>query len=251
MSSSTKEDKQTAKEARRFLFENHDFGDEDALAILNRDRAKPAFSQEDLEAAKASGFAAGKKEGLEEALGRQETLLAQLLQKISADLTGLAASEERREEEKHMVAVHLALGIARKLLPGLARKMAREEIEAVISDVLDSRQNEPRIVIRVHDSLLDALKARIDALADENNFAGQLILLSDEDLQPTDCRVEWADGGTEKLFESLYSQVERTILKAVGGDTTDMRQAPAETPDPAENTDKNSEETVETADPMA
>ena len=41
--------------------------------------------------------------------------------------------------------------------------------------------------------------------------------MSDDNLAATDVRVEWADGGAERLYERLFSQVEGEFAKAIAG----------------------------------
>jgi flagellar assembly protein FliH len=102
-------------------------------------------------------------------------------------------------------------------MPELMRKFALEEIERVITESLEIRREEPRIAVTVPTMYLDTLKSRIDNLALEKGFSGKMILISDDHLAPSDCRVEWADGGAERLYERLSSQVEAEFAKAIAG----------------------------------
>jgi hypothetical protein len=36
-------------------------------------------------------------------------------------------------------------------------------------------------------------------------------------MSPSDVRVEWADGGAERLYERLYAQIELEFAKAIAG----------------------------------
>ena len=62
---------------------------------------------------------------------------------------------------------------------------------------------------------LDALKNRMDDLALERGFAGKLILIADDTMEASDCRVEWADGGAERLYERLFAQIENEFAKSM------------------------------------
>ena len=57
------------------------------------------------------------------------------------------------------------------------------------------------------------LEASAEAL--ERGFAGKLILIAEDNLGPSDCRVEWADGGAERLYERLFAQIEMEFAKAI------------------------------------
>ena len=69
------------------------------------------------------------------------------------------------------------------------------------------------MVIRVADEILDPLKERIQKIATDAGFAGQVILLAEQGLTGPDCHMEWADGGAEYDTERLWQDIEN----AVGG----------------------------------
>jgi len=77
------------------------------------------------------------------------------------------------------------------------------------------RKDEQRIAVMLPPQHLETLKERIDRIALERGFAGKLILIADDGLGPSDCRVEWADGGAERLYERLFAQIEMEFAKAI------------------------------------
>lgn len=152
------------------------------------------YTAQDLEAAKLEGFEAGKAAAITETEARIEQLMQQAVQ-------GMAALLEARDDlENHTrrEAVLLAHTLASKLAPGLIARLPMAEIESVVAQILDERSSEPRLVVRVADQNLDAIQDRIDRLAVQNGFEGDIILLGDAKLGASDCRVEWADGGIER-----------------------------------------------------
>lgn len=196
-------------DVKKFLFDTNDF---DALAA----RANAStYTEEQLVLAKNQSFAQGRAEGIKETRQQQEERLADLLQKTLVITEKLAAEEDRREVEKCAATARLAMRVAHRLLPRFAQQYALSEIEQVILQVLEARKDEPRIAVTVPTVHLDALKARVDAIALEKGYAGKVILVADDSLPPTDCRVEWADGGAERLYERLFSQIDNEFTKAV------------------------------------
>lgn len=206
MNSSTKNDGDNMK---KFMFDTNDFDKQP-----DPEPAAVTYSEEQLLLAKTQSHAQGKTEGLAEAQGSQEQKIAQLLDKIMAMLEQLIAAEERREIENMMHATKLALRVTHKLLPNTAQKFSLEEIERVIVENLDVRKDEPRIAVMVPTQHLDSLKARVDDLALQRGFAGKLILIADDAMGASDCRVEWADGGAERMYERLFSQIENEFAKS-------------------------------------
>ncbi|MBU6475581.1 MAG: hypothetical protein KGQ70_06420, partial [Alphaproteobacteria bacterium] len=134
------------------------------------------------------------------------------------------ANEEHRETEKCADTVRLAMRVVGKLLPGFSQQYALPEIERVIMQAIEARRDEPRLAITVPSAHLETLKDRVDALTAGKAYAGKVILIADDALAATDCRVEWADGGAERLFERLFSQIENEFTKAVAGMDATLEQ---------------------------
>lgn len=210
MSSSSKKDGAPAPaDTKKFMFDTNDFADAKA-------HAQKHYTEEQLALARSQGIALGKAEALKEAKALQETHIAALLEKATLRLSTLIEAELRRETEKSADAVRLAMKITHKLLPQFALRYSLQEIEGLILQSLDTRREEPRIAVHVPTAHLEYLKEKMDALALEKGYAGRVILLADDALPPTDCRIEWADGGIEKIYERLYAQIENELTKAIG-----------------------------------
>jgi len=209
MNSSTKND----GEVKKFLFDNNDF---DRVAPEPPPPAE-TFSADQLALAKSQGHAQGRAEGLREANASIEDAQTKALQNIVAALGKLTAAEDRRDIESMINATRLAMKVTHKLLPQFAQRFSLQEIERVILDSVEARREEPRIAVIVSGQHLDALKQHIETLAAEKGYAGKMIIVADDNLAPTDVRVEWADGGAERLYERLYSQIETEFAKAIAG----------------------------------
>jgi flagellar assembly protein FliH len=207
MNSSIKND----GDMKKFLFDKHDFDRE------REEAAKPVFTEEQLILAKMQAQAQGKAEGMKEAKQAQEEQISKSLQQIGAACEKLIAAEDRREVEQMISATKLAMQIAHKLLPQFAQRFSLQEIERVVLLSIETRREEPRIAVIVPTQHLETLRQKIDNLAAEKGYGGKLILIADDNLAQTDVRVEWADGGAERLYERLFSQVEGEFAKAIAG----------------------------------
>jgi flagellar assembly protein FliH len=216
MNSSSKEGGPSMTDAKKFMFDKNNF-----------DRSKPetvVYNEEQMLQAKNQSLAQGKAEGVKDTKQKQEELISQLLQKTLAHVEKLVKNEDRREVEKCADAVKLAMQVVHKLLPAFAEHYAAPEIERVITQSIEARRDEPRIAVIVPTVHLEALKARLDALTAEKSYAGKVILIADDALATTDCRVEWADGGAERLYERLFSQIDNEFTKAITGMNTTLEQ---------------------------
>lgn len=171
----------------------------------------PTFSLDELEAARASAYAEG------EAAGRQAML--ESIEKIAADASALVAehtrdlfSQEaaRHEQMKHDAAA-LAQTILQKIAPRVLRASPLEDIAAVINEYVTLCYNEPRIVIRVADILVDQVKELSSRICLEQGYLGKVVILGDPRLQNSDCRVEWADGGAERNEAHIQQELDHLI----------------------------------------
>lgn len=207
MSSSTDDE----GKMKRFLFDQNDFDKKQAV------EAPPSFTEEQLALAKKQSLTQGREEGIRETRASQEEQAVQCLEKIGEQVVRLMAAEERRETACMTDAAKLALRITHKLLPKLAQRFSLQEIEHTILNALEGRHDEPRVAVTVPTKHLDALRARIDGLALEKGFAGKVILVADDAMPETDCRVEWADGGAERIYARLQAQIDSEFAKAITG----------------------------------
>ncbi len=203
---------------QKFMFETS-FDDEAAADDQDEARNKPAFSEADLEAARAQAFAEGREAGAEEtkqAIAQRADLA---LEVIAERLQTVERTHAEAQTLAQEAAARLALTIARKVLPELSRQNALTEIEGLVRECLTELQDEPRVVVRVHDAMLDPLRQRLDRVTSATGYTGKVVLLTSQTLDEIDCRVEWADGGAERNTEGLWQEIDRVIertLKAGG-----------------------------------
>ena len=88
---------------------------------------------------------------------------------------------------------------------------------------------EPRIVVRVPDALVDALKPRIDRAAERAGYPGRVILLGDPAMSDAQSRIEWADGGVERDPARVWAEIDAVLQRHVAGaSATDSHTLPTE-----------------------
>jgi flagellar assembly protein FliH len=206
----------TMTSVRKFTFET----DFDALALAEAEAAatppEPTFSQADLATARKEGFVQGRTQALAEAATATERLCAQALEAIGRALPGLAAVQTLALDDYRRAAVAIAAAIAGKIAPEVARQTAAEGVAALVAERLPELVAEPRVVVRVASGQLEAIKSRIEAIAARCGFSGQLVLLGEDGLAEPDCRIEWADGGTEKILARVAGEIDRAVASYLG-----------------------------------
>jgi flagellar assembly protein FliH len=201
----------------KFLFDIA-FDDElqKAAGAAHDPNRRRSFSADDLAGAKDQGFAAGRTAGLEEAARSTDQAVSEALAVIAKRLEELLAQLAQTGEEREGQAIETAVLLLAKLFPELARRNALGEVVALITQCLEELREEPRVVIRTADALLDPLRDRLDSLTAGAAYDGKVVLLADEALAPSDVRVEWADGGAERDTGRLWAEIDQVLERNLG-----------------------------------
>lgn len=193
----------------------------------------PSFSEEEIALARAQGFAEGRTEGIAEMQTSLDNRTAELIGAMAEQLQQLDTAQAAAAQASGHRLMGLAGAIAKKVVPPIVRDTAQDSVEEVIRECLPKLMDEPRVVIRIHPTLMEQLREKIDTLAAKSGFAGDIILLPDDDFSESDCLVEWADGGAEKSTTDLWTDIDRIIDAYL--DTPDMTSGddtPNTQPDP-------------------
>ena len=188
----------------------------------------PKFSLDDLEAAKKQAFDEGEQAGRHSAEADHARNVEQALAAIEARLAQLAEGQNQAQAAARAEAVSAAAAIAAKLA---SHAMAREplrEIEALVLRCMDDMRDEPRLVVRAAEGVTRLLDERIDALVAQSGFGGKVMLVPDDNLPATDCRVDWADGSAERNQAALERDVDQAVQRYIQGLYAEAREPQAE-----------------------
>jgi flagellar assembly protein FliH len=202
----------------RFLFDT-EFSDSSAPVDAGKAAAEitAVYSEKDIEALKLQAYEEGLQLGKTEAMETVESTLASSLETVAIQLQQLS---ENHNAELHIIkqdAASLALAIAGKLAPALIEQSPFNEMEAIIKDCLSELPEEPRIVVRAPEQACEFLKPQVDTLSAQTGFQGNIILLPEESMKASECRVEWADGGVERNIQDTETKLSAIINEFVHG----------------------------------
>jgi flagellar assembly protein FliH len=225
---------------RKFLFDN-DFGEAPQTTVGGAHAkgapaaggkaapavpAPPVFTEAEMQGAcdvaRRQGEEAGAVRGRTEAVAAFDKQVAAALSTI-AQQTAAIAKGVAAEAAAAGKSVDLALAIVRKLHPALIERQGLAEIEAVLGQCLESLKQEPRLVAYVHSARLDALQERLAQLSASSGFEGRVVLIGDDEMGQSDCRVEWADGGVEREAGRIWRTIEETLTRYVAVDDRDPK----------------------------
>ena len=201
----------TANGPRRFLF---DLSFDNEVALRNmpkKEKEKPTFSEEDLAAAKKEALEAGVAAGKNAMLDSQQQQMNLMLSALENKLKNILDQATDYHDKQMSQMRQIALVIMRKLMPAYVEKHGFAEIEKIIEGTIVDMNQEPRLVIRVAQEQFEQANERLSALAQQQAYAGKLIILEDADLASSDCRIEWADGGIERDERALWLEIDRVL----------------------------------------
>jgi flagellar assembly protein FliH len=178
----------------------------------------PTYSEEELNQTREESFAAGREAGLAEATESRDAAEAQALFIIAQTVGALLAEQSRANEARGQGAIQVAMALVHKLMPEAARRGALVEIEALVLESLSRLGNEPRVVVRVPEPLVEPIRARIDAIVAASGFEGKVVVNAGPGLAPADCKVEWADGGAERDQARLMDEMDALVARYIAGE---------------------------------
>lgn len=175
----------------------------------------PMFSEEELAFARDAAYEEGRQAGLGEAQRQTERLTANSLIALSDQVATLFRQQEEANEANSRAAVRVSLAVLKKILPATCEANAFEEVTRVVEEVVGHILDEPRIIVRVAEPLVEAVRERLEAVCQSHGFEGRVVVQADARLAAGDCRVEWTDGGAERDQARLMEEVEATIERAL------------------------------------
>lgn len=181
--------------------------------------ASPAYTRQDLDAARAEGVALGRAETLAECnIEREMGRLRQAaLDAIAGRLGELLANSADASEHAARDAVAIAAAIARKLLPRLYREEACSELEDSITRILERVGDAPKVTVRISPALVDELAPLIKASVIAGGHDQQLTILGDPAVQEGDCRIDWPGGGFIRDHALLWREIDALLAECVAG----------------------------------
>jgi len=172
-----------------------------------------AASQHEAEVAEAEirGYRNGMNAAEAQARTEAERRLAGAFEHIASGLDQLRGSLKAVEDRFEAEAVEVALAVGKKLAAELISREPFAEAAALADNCFRELLAAPHIVVRVNGALYAVAKQKLEEIAQARGFEGRLVVMAEADIEPGDCRIEWADGGLKRDRVAT----ERAIAEAV------------------------------------
>ena len=135
------------------------------------------------------------------------------MEEINSKLLSLLAEQDNSYRQDEQNALKFALGLVRKLLPNLEADVAKEEVEAFLSDNFAKFKGEKSLSFSFNPKMAANIAPLLSKLAEKNDFEGKIAVHKDINLGLSDCAVEWKNGGVTRSTEQILDNVENLLNK--------------------------------------
>lgn len=192
---------------------------------------KRVYTDEQITEIQKACFSDGVAAGEAAALSGIEQRIAVTLDQIKDQYENLLAEATAHISSNLRQSAELALEISRVLIPELISRQPTAEIEKLFMECIAHLKAEPRIVIRIEESLIDRLREHIDHIAHQAGYPGKVILIAIPDALPAQCQIEWSDGGVTHRSREQQALIERKVMDYI----TNLSSLYPTPPGPGEN----------------
>jgi flagellar assembly protein FliH len=182
------------------------------------ENAPPTFSEDEMDAARKESHALGRQEGMSDAMASIEQQMSRTLDVVLTRIPTVFEQHQSWVREMEADSLRLAATIMRKLAPELTRDAVLPEVEHVIHEAFQFLTEQPKVMIRVADTLEAPLADKVNLMASRVGYEGQVVLVGDPELAEDDCRISWQAGAVERSLGETWKQIDEIIHRAVGDD---------------------------------
>jgi flagellar assembly protein FliH len=171
---------------------------------------EPTFTATELAEAQAAGFDAGQRAGRAEMEASLHARSVESLAKIAQLLDSAAESAACAAEESATALAHLLLAAVGSGFPALRARYGESELRHMIAAILPMLAREPRVTVRVHPALANAVASEFAALQGPAGEA--LTVMADASLPLGDATILWADGQAVRDSEAARRAMTEVLL---------------------------------------
>ncbi|MCR9213020.1 MAG: FliH/SctL family protein [Proteobacteria bacterium] len=181
------------------------------------------YTEADATLMKTEAYEEGVRAGQAQAEAGVESSMAALIENLGSQLGQMMQGQGEQLTQVKQEAASLAFAIAGKIAPALLQVAPQAEVTRMIEDCLSDLPEEPRVVVRTSEHVTETLMPKVEQISAKAGFPGSIIMLPDPDMQPGDCRIEWADGGVERSLEDIQKRLSGLLERFIqAGNQSDM-----------------------------
>ncbi len=172
---------------------------------------EPSYSKEELDAAVKMAEEKAYEQGRTEAIGEEDKKRDLLLEDISRQLTDIFAGLDKKATEVENSALQFAIELVRKILPTLEKERAEVEVKNFMAQNFANFAGQETLSFAFNPATVTLVADSIGKLAEQNDFEGKIAVHKDDTLGPSDCRIEWKNGGVERNVSETLNKVKELL----------------------------------------
>jgi flagellar biosynthesis/type III secretory pathway protein FliH len=192
---------------------------EENLPGISEEEPEITFTESEMEAAKESAYKDGYDEGFHkghaDAMDQIEKKGLDILEDIGPQIARLNVAQQKAHEHAQINMIRIMQSVTAKLMPVYEKTHGSEEAITVIKDCISDLREAGKLNIFLSAEMADLLKERITEAASRAGFDGEVKIIIDEDMGPSDARLDWGTGGASRDFASIKEQIDAIIERAI------------------------------------
>lgn len=163
----------------------------------------------------AEGHRAGYDDAHQQIMSSLEKAIGDVESEIAVKLDHIDEQQKRANAKINEDAIHVALGIIRKLAPAWSKQYQLTEIEDIVRQCLANLFDAPKVMIKVNPDLEKEVGEAAERIAVSRGFSGRVVVVGEADVAVGDCQVSWGDGTAVRDSARVWSEINTIIDNAL------------------------------------
>lgn len=173
--------------------------------------APPPITRADLEAARAEGLAEGLRQGRAQAASEAAAQLQSLIGTMVEQMRAADQELRRCVEENAEQVTQVLFAMLGATFPTLCQRFGAAEVARFTREVVAVLDDEPRIVVRAHPSMLPEIERALASLEPEHRE--NITIEGRETVPPGDARITWRNAVARRDAQARWAELSETMAQ--------------------------------------
>jgi flagellar assembly protein FliH len=200
----------TAPAHRRFTFDTVFDGDR----VITPPKPKTAFTAQEVEQARAQGFAEGQRTVTARAEADAAAALAEAVRAIREAMTALSTLAH----EHRAGSARLAMAAGRRIADAALDRFPEAPAVAALDALAREVEAQPRLIVRTSGPRLSRLEAALTQASEAAGFAGRLVVKTDPALAGAAFTFDWGEGRAAFDPEAAAERISIALEEALSAE---------------------------------